>query len=197
MYFGVWMPKRLEGQPAAPVETFARFQAGFLSSGDFHRASLIFFAFYRFLEIFIDVHGFWMIFMYFGVWMPKRVKGQPVAPIETFARFQAGFLSSADFHRFLSIFMGFMISMDCWVAGLARLACLARLAARFGFLALLEWGLVQRRSDTLDVQEKSADDGKRFYSDGRCLANCSLGSGGGWGSAGPGADAGGFRLIAC
>ena len=27
--------------------------------------------------------------------------------LETFARFQAGFLSSEDFHRFLSIFIGF------------------------------------------------------------------------------------------
>ena len=26
-------------------------------------------------------------------------KAQPAAPIETFARFQAGFLSSEDFHR--------------------------------------------------------------------------------------------------
>ena len=34
--------------PAAPIETFARFQAGFLSSEDFH----------RFLSIFIDLHGF-------------------------------------------------------------------------------------------------------------------------------------------
>ena len=28
--------------------------------------------------------------------------------LETFARFQAGFLSSEDFHRFLLIFMGFL-----------------------------------------------------------------------------------------
>ena len=59
-------------------------------------------------------------------------KAGPAAPIETFARFQAGFLPSEDFHRFLSIFMDFMISIDCWLAGLARLA------AMFGFLALLE-----------------------------------------------------------
>ena len=42
--------------------------------------------------------------MYFGVWVLKLVKGGPAAPIETFARFQAGFLSSEDFHRFLPIF---------------------------------------------------------------------------------------------
>ena len=34
-------------------------------------------------------------------------KERPAAPIETFARFQAGFLSSEDFHRFLSIFIDF------------------------------------------------------------------------------------------
>ena len=33
-----------------------------------------------------------------GAYSPK---GQPVAPIETFARFQVGFLSSEDFHRIL------------------------------------------------------------------------------------------------
>ena len=51
MYFGVWMLKGLKGlkvRPAAPIETFARFQAGFLSSEDFH----------RFIPIFIDFHGF-------------------------------------------------------------------------------------------------------------------------------------------
>ena len=31
----------------------------------------------------------------------------PAAPIETFARFQAGFLSSEDFHRFLLISIDF------------------------------------------------------------------------------------------
>ena len=41
-------------------------------------------------------------------------KCEPAAPIETFARFQADFLSSEDFHRFLSIAIDFMISMDCW-----------------------------------------------------------------------------------
>ena len=44
--------------------------------------------------------------MYFGVWMLKLLKsGGPAAPIETSARFQAGFLSSDDFHRFLSMFI--------------------------------------------------------------------------------------------
>ena len=62
--------------------------------------------------------------MYFGVWMLKGLKGGPAAPIETFARFQAGFLSSEDFHRFIQIFMDFhrfsWIFMDCKAAGLAR-----------------------------------------------------------------------------
>ena len=41
--------------------------------------------------------------MYFGVWVLEGLKSRLAAPIETFARFQAGFLSSADFHRFLII----------------------------------------------------------------------------------------------
>ena len=45
--------------------------------------------------------------MYFGAWVLTDVKVRPAAPIETFARFQAGFLSSEDFHRFLSIFIDF------------------------------------------------------------------------------------------
>ena len=57
MYFGVRVPKVLKIQLAAPRETFARFQAGFLSSGDFHRIPLIFMVCYRFLLIFIDFHG--------------------------------------------------------------------------------------------------------------------------------------------
>ena len=80
------------------------------------------------------------------------LKKRPAAPIETFARFQAGFLSSEDFHCFPSIFMVF--HRFRWIAGLARLARLARfagfagfagfarLAGRFGFLVLLEGGLV-------------------------------------------------------
>ena len=64
-------------QSAGPIETFARFQAGFLSSGDFHRFLDIcvdfhlfsqiligfmhfvaFHRFYGFSEIFIDFHAF-------------------------------------------------------------------------------------------------------------------------------------------
>ena len=45
-------------QPAAPIETFARFQAGFLSSEDFHRFLLIIIDFHGFSKIFIDFHGF-------------------------------------------------------------------------------------------------------------------------------------------
>ena len=44
--------------------------------------------------------------------------------------------------------------MDCLAAALAGLA---RLAERFGFLALLEWRLGSTYSDTLDAQERSAD----------------------------------------
>ena len=71
---------------------------------DYHRFSLIFIDFRRF---FMDFHGFPSMNAYNG-------KIGPAAPIETFARFQAGFLSSEDFHRFLLIFINFMISMDCW-----------------------------------------------------------------------------------
>ena len=48
----------------------------------------------------MDFHGFRGMDAYNG-------KERPAAPIETFARFQAGFLSSEDFHRFLSIFIDF------------------------------------------------------------------------------------------
>ncbi len=57
MYFGVWMLKGLKGGPAAPIETFPRFQAGFLSSEDFHRIhrfSWFSIDFHRFSQIFID-----------------------------------------------------------------------------------------------------------------------------------------------
>ena len=45
--------------------------------------------------------------------------------------------------------------MDCCAAGL--LGLLGLLEGVFGFLALLQGGLVQRRSDTLDARERSAD----------------------------------------
>ena len=45
-------------RPAAPIETFARFQAGFLSSEDFHRFLLIFIDPHGFSQIFVDFHGF-------------------------------------------------------------------------------------------------------------------------------------------
>ena len=56
--FGVWVLKLLKARPAAPIETFARFQAGFLSSEDFHRFPSIFMVFHRFPSIFIDFHEF-------------------------------------------------------------------------------------------------------------------------------------------
>ena len=45
-------------QPAALIEALARFQAGFLSSEDFHRFLLIFIGFHRFSWISMDVHVF-------------------------------------------------------------------------------------------------------------------------------------------
>ena len=51
--------------------------------------------------IFIDFHGFW-------AWLFENGKMQPVAPKETFARIQADFSSSADFHRISYIFMIFI-----------------------------------------------------------------------------------------
>ena len=57
-------------------------------------------------------------------------KSRPAAPIETFARFQAGFLSSEDFHRISQIFMDFEL-----------LGLLGLLEGAFGFLSLLEGAL--------------------------------------------------------
>ena len=56
----VWMPKATlrKKRPAALIETFARFQAGFLSSEDFHRFLWIIIDFHGFSEIFSDFHGF-------------------------------------------------------------------------------------------------------------------------------------------
>ena len=65
---------------------------------DFNASSSIFMDFYRFSLISMGFHGCRGLDVTAG-------KGQPAAPIETFARFQAGFLSSEDFHRFLSIFI--------------------------------------------------------------------------------------------
>ena len=53
----------------------------------------------------MDFHGF-----------PSRSledgKSQPAAPTKTFARFQAGFLSSEDVHRFLST-VGGLVGFAC------------------------------------------------------------------------------------
>ena len=76
---GAWC---LKERPAAPIETFARFQAGFLSSEDFHRFLSIFKVFFRFPSILMVFHGS-------GVIKFGRAKIQPAAPTETFARFQA------------------------------------------------------------------------------------------------------------
>ena len=72
-------------RPAAPAETFARFQAGFLSSADFLMDflgfSLIFRGFLKLAVIYIDLHLFSLIFI--------------------------------DFYRFSLIFMGFR-AWDFW-----------------------------------------------------------------------------------
>ena len=111
--FGVWVPQGLTGQPVAPIETFARFQAGFLSSEDFHCFLSIFIDFHGSTWIFIDFHRFCRIFEISEHVCWRGLEVGPAATIETFARFQAGFLPSEDFHCFLSIFTDFMISMDC------------------------------------------------------------------------------------
>ena len=56
MDFGAWMLTALKERPAAPKEAFARFQADFLSSEDFHRIPFIFIVFFRFPWMFIDFH---------------------------------------------------------------------------------------------------------------------------------------------
>ena len=61
---------------------------------DFSRFLYIFIdftAFHRFLKIFIDFHRFQGM----GA---EGLMIRPASPVETFARFQAGFLSSEDFH---------------------------------------------------------------------------------------------------
>ena len=60
----------------APIETFARFQAGFLSSEDFH----------RFPWVFIDLYGFVVIFMDFDTFLCVSID---------FHRFSSIFI---DFH---------------------------------------------------------------------------------------------------
>ena len=50
--------------------------------------------------------------MDFGVWVPKDGKGGPVAPIESFTRFQLAAI--IDFHRFSAIFMIF-IDFGAWM----------------------------------------------------------------------------------
>ena len=64
----------LKAGPAAPIQTFARFQAGFLSSVDFHRFLSIFIDFHRFSQILLDFRGF-------GAWMLTALKAGPAAPI--------------------------------------------------------------------------------------------------------------------
>ena len=59
--------------------------------------------FHRFSAIF-------MIFMDFGAWVPKNGKIQPVAPRESFTRFQLAAI--IDFHRFSDILIDF--HRFCW-----------------------------------------------------------------------------------
>ena len=77
---------------------------------DFHGFSKILIDFHVFLWIFMDLHGFSQIFIDFHIFRSMDAYGlkrQPAAPIETFARFRAGFLSSEDFHRISQIFIVF------------------------------------------------------------------------------------------
>ena len=100
-----------KSQLAAPIENFARFQAGFLSSAVFHRILSIPMDFQK------DFHEFPSMGSYNG-------KAQSASLVETVARFQAGFLSSEAFHRILSIFIDFhrisKIFMDFRAWGLTR-----------------------------------------------------------------------------
>ena len=64
--------------------------------------------------------------MDFGVWMFNALSKDLIPHIETFARFQGGFLSSEDFHPISSIFI------ECWLVGwllgwlVGSLSCWAR-----------------------------------------------------------------------
>ena len=62
MCFGVWGSKWLKKRPVGLIETFARFQAGFLSSEDVHRSLCIFICFHMIL---IDFH----VFRGMGIWV--------------------------------------------------------------------------------------------------------------------------------
>ena len=115
--FKTWhVPKT---RPAAPIKTFARFQVGILASEDAHRILWFFMDFLWFALIAKDVHGFSVIFIDFYMfsylhwllwismnsraWILKHGTSlrpdRPAALIETFAWFQAGFMSSEDVHR--------------------------------------------------------------------------------------------------
>ena len=78
-------------RPAAPVQTFARFQAGFLASKNF--------------DCILWFYGISWILISLRIWEHgcfkpgTRVKIRLAALIETIARFQAGFFSSEDFRR--------------------------------------------------------------------------------------------------
>ena len=112
-----------KGQPVALIETFARFQVGFLSSEDFHRISLIFTAFHRFYIrslFFISFHRITLIFMDFGAWvltsvssdllplqkplLDSRLASYPLMTSSVFILFSPDFQPFTDFlyiHRFL------------------------------------------------------------------------------------------------
>ena len=53
------------------------------------------------IEFFIDLHRCSWIFMDFGAWVLKDGKNGPAALVETFAQFQAGFLSSEGLYRIM------------------------------------------------------------------------------------------------
>ena len=88
----------VKARPATLIETFARFQAGFLSSEDVHSN----------LKNFIDFHGF-RVWLFENLSRPgTTVKTRPATPIETSAWFQAGHLSFEGVHCNSCIFI------DCY-----------------------------------------------------------------------------------
>ena len=115
----------VKSRPAAPLVTFARFQAGLLASGDFHcilSMPIDFLDFHDFRRWFplifmmfrapsIHFQGFSWISMDPGAWMFKSgchgYWGRSCCPESTFTQFQAGFLAEA-FQRFSWILLIFI-----------------------------------------------------------------------------------------
>ena len=92
-----WVSQRWQGRLAAPNRCSTPGWLLVIWGLGHLRTSIVF---YRFSFIFLDLHGFPSMGSYNG-------QSQLAAPIENFARLHAGFLSSAVFHRILSITMDF------------------------------------------------------------------------------------------